>query len=92
MAKYLQGKKLLAGDDLTYVDFYFFERLQLMIHVTNGKILNEMPILNEYNETMKNLPQLKEYLEDNNCPELWLKFNNKHAKINGNIGPNFFIN
>jgi len=56
MAKYLQGKKLLAGDDLTYVDFYFFERLQLMIHVTNGKILNEMPILNEYNETMKNLP------------------------------------
>lgn len=62
-----------------------------MIHVTDGKILNEYPVLKVYDQTMKNLPKMKEYLEDPNCPEMWLNFNNKHAKINGNIGSNYLI-
>ena len=86
LIKYLEDKKFIAGNEVTYVDFYFFERLQQMIFVTNGKIFEEYPILKTYNETMMNLPKLKEYLEDMNCPEVGLNFNNKHAKINGKMG------
>ena len=42
------------------------------------------PSLAEYNENMKNLPKLKEYLAT--CEDKNLTFNNKSAKLNGTMG------
>lgn len=79
--------KFVSGDEVCYMDFYFFENLQLMMFETSGKILKDFPQLAEYNTRMKNLPKLKEYLANPDVLDASLCFNGPpYAKINGFLG------
>merc|ERR1712178_27206 len=76
-------KPFLIGDYPTWLDFYFFEIVQLLKFLTAGEIMKEHPELSSYETRMKGLKGLKEYLADPNCHDAKLIFNNKVAKING---------
>ena len=82
--KYMGNKKYLTGDQPYWVDFYFFETIQLLIFVSEGQILESFPSLKAYNDNIKELPGLKEYLAS--CEDKDMLFNNKSAKINGKQG------
>jgi glutathione S-transferase len=77
-------KKFIGSEHVSYLDFYFFELLQMLVFVSEGGILKEFPVLAEFNETMKQLPGLKEYIS-NDPIDATLMFNNKMAKINGSF-------
>ena len=77
--KAMGNSKYLIGDDVTYMDFYFFELVQFLMFASGGKILDEYPKLKEYNKTMKEVEGLKEYIEDEDCPIPHLTFNNVKA-------------
>ena len=79
--KYLGDKKFLTGDQPTFVDFYFFETIQLIGFVGGESFWETYPVLKTYHNSVKELPGLKEYLETSE--EKDLLFNNKSAKING---------
>ena len=79
-------KPFLIGDYPTYIDFYFFEIVQLLKMVTEGEVLKEFPALVSYCVRMQGLKGLKEYLADPNCHDAKLIFNNTVAKINGTQG------
>ena len=81
--KAMGSSKYLCGDDLTYMDFYFFEFLQLLIFASGGKVLEGYPALKTYNQNIKEVEGLKEYIEDEDCPIPTLPFNNVVAKFNG---------
>ena len=62
IVKYLGDKKFLTGDQPCFVDFYFFELIQLLKFVSEGSIFESFPSLKAFNENFKQLPKLKEYL------------------------------
>ena len=81
LLKFMGENKFLSGETPVYHDFYFFESIQLIIHLTKGAILDEFPALKRFNENMKGLSGLKEYLEK--CDDKDLDFNNENAQLNG---------
>jgi len=80
LIKVLGPKAFLAGDAPTFVDFLFWEVVQLMASV-HPELLSEYPTLKTYTETVAALPGLKEYLVDPACVDQRYAFNNKRAKI-----------
>ena len=74
--------QFLVGNYPTYIDFYFFEMMELLRFVTEGAILEEFPDLKAYRLRMLGLKGLKEYLSDPNCHDVKLEFNNVVAKQN----------
>ena len=82
MLKFIGENKFLAGDNVTFVDFYWYELVELMAFVSDGSIYKDYSVLKTMHDTMSNLPGLKEYLADPNCLDKHRTFNNKHAKIN----------
>jgi glutathione S-transferase len=84
IVKYLGAKKYLTGDQPCWVDFYFFELIQLLIFLSEGSILQNFPSLHAYNVNFKQLPGLKEYLVT--CQDKDLVFNGGIAKVNGKLG------
>ncbi|KAF8777974.1 Glutathione S-transferase Mu 3 like protein [Argiope bruennichi] len=60
--KCLEGRKFLAGDDVTYVDFLVMENLDYyrLFHET---ILDDYPSVKAYLSRMKNLPELQGYMK-----------------------------
>ena len=80
-----QGKNkfLCTNEKPTWVDFYFFEIVNSLRWVTEGKVFNDYPALRMYYDEMSNLPKLKEHLLDPKAPEKKLQFNGKTAKLNG---------
>ena len=71
----------MAGDNVTWIDFYFWELVNLMKFCHEG-LLEEFPSMKSYDDTMRNLPKVKEYLDDPNSLDNNRPFNNKVAKIN----------
>jgi len=65
---------------VTYVDFYWFELLELMNFITEGGVYKDYPQLLRYHKRMASLPGLNQYYhsEENQS----LSFNNKVAKLN----------
>ena len=84
MVSFTGENKFLAGDAVSYVDFYWYELVELMAFVSDGSLYKDFPVLKTQHDTMSNLPGLKEYVSDPNCLEKQRSFNNKHAKI-GNV-------
>ena len=76
--KYLGSKKFLVGDNVTYVDFIFFELLNLCDFVTEGKLFEEHGTIKAYVERMKDLNNVIAFFESHATQGL--KFNNKMAK------------
>ena len=85
--KFMGENKFLVGNDVTFVDFFFYELLCLckMVQGTE-EFEKEYPQLVAYMTNVRNLPKLKEYL-DGDCVEKTYIFNNKIAKINGTLAP-----
>lgn len=75
--------QFLIGDYPTYIDFYFFEMIELLKFLTEGAVIKEFPALESYVLRMKALNGLKEYLADPSCHDVQLDFNNVVAKLNG---------
>ena len=71
--KQIGENEFLCGSKPTYVDFYFFETVELIVHVKEDAY-EEYPALKRYRENVANLPGLKEYLNDPNCIERTLPF------------------
>ena len=82
IVSYLGEKPFLIGENVTYVDFIFFELLDFCGFITEGKVFQQHgPNLKEFMLRMSNLPKLKEFWAD---PQRCIKrpFNNKIAKLN----------
>ena len=79
-------KTYLAGDNLTYIDFFFFEMLLVIEFFSEGESNTTHPNLAAYCERMSNLPNLKEYMETSSCVRD-LPFNMRNAKNNKNWPP-----
>ena len=81
IVRFLGSQQFLVGDNVTYVDFTFFELCELMNWISEGKLLDQNPVLAEYCQRVKSLPRLAEYYaDDTRCMKS--PFNNKVAKLN----------
>ena len=74
----------LSGDSPTYMDFFFFELIEMNKFVM-PTLFKEFPKAESFWNAMRNLPGLKEYLDDPNCIDKHRPFNNTVAKINNNV-------
>lgn len=63
IAKHLNGKKWLAGDELIWVDFTLGATLDLADTVMKGALLEAYPVLKEYHARFFALPSIKEFNE-----------------------------
>eukprot|EP00347_Sterkiella_histriomuscorum_P011496 403372233 len=79
---YMTGKTYAVGDYITYVDFQFLETLEFVSWITEEDVFCIFPKLQEYYNRMRDIPQIKEYMQSEKF--IMLKFNNGHAKINTN--------
>lgn len=75
IAKFLGSKSFLVGEHVTYVDFIFFELLQLIDFALDGTYVSEHEALAHYVARMKGLHGVHVPTD--------LTFNNKMAKIGG---------
>jgi hypothetical protein len=78
---FMGSNKFLIGPNPIWVDFRFYEVIELMCFINND-LLVEYPELRAYQRNVSSLPKLCSYLSDPNCPERSLTFNNKVAKLN----------
>lgn len=78
----------LVGDYPTYIDFYFFEIVQLIKMLSDGAVMKEFPALVGYCQRFMELKGVKEYVSDPFCPEIDKLFNAPPpmGKINGKVG------
>lgn len=81
LAKCLGDKQFLVGDYVTWVDFFFFELLNLISMITETNIYKQFPTLDAYNKRVASLPKVAEYIASDKYKQIKL-FNNKVAKIN----------
>ena len=81
LVRFLGTKRFLIGDNVTYVDFIFFELCDFMNWIAQGKLFEGYPVLLEYFNNVKALPRLAEfYADDERCMKR--PYNNKIAKLN----------
>lgn len=80
-----QGKNkfLCTNDKPTYVDFWFFELIQALRWVTDGKIFQDYQALKYYYDEISALPNLNVHLTDPDAWEKKVTFNFCLAKLNG---------
>ena len=88
VSKYLGEKAFLTGDSPVYLDFYFFETLELMAFLTEGAVFDTFPNLAQYHKNVAELEGLKEYFASPDCIDKVRPFNNKQAQINTEVGSN----
>ena len=76
------GFKWMAGNNLTWIDFYIWEAVDYVRWLSNGAVFEQFPSLKEYHENFLKIPQLKKVWGDD---EKIMKFpwNNANAKIGG---------
>lgn len=86
IVQYLGSNDFLVGNYPTWIDFYLFEFIQFLIQVSDGAFLKDFEAFAGYNQRIKGLKNLKEYLNDPNCPEALKDFNGPIAKVNGKLG------
>lgn len=86
IVKYLGDNDFLIGDYPTYIDFHFFETIQLMVMVSEGQVLKDFIHLDLYNKRFKELKGVKEYVSDPFCYESDRPLNAPRvSKINGKV-------
>mmetsp|Transcript_6229 Transcript_6229/g.4412 ORF Transcript_6229/g.4412 Transcript_6229/m.4412 type:complete len:120 (+) Transcript_6229:340-699(+) len=77
--KFRGEHKFLTGDSPAWIDFLFFELVENLEFVSEGKLLAEHPKVKEYHSNVASLPKLAEYIASG--AEKKLPFNNKMAKL-----------
>ena len=81
LAAWMEGKTYLAGEELTWVDFYGYESVELFQFIWEGKFFDEYPIFKEYHARIAALPKVAAFL----AAQTPLPFSNKMAKINNTV-------
>ena len=81
IVKYLGHKDFLVGDQVTYVDFIFFELLNLIDFALDGSFVKAHETLVHYVARIKALNGIQAYYDS--PATQGLIFNNKMAKIGG---------
>ena len=77
----LGNNKFIVGDYPTIVDFLFYEMNEMVNHCGfKGRMFEEFPRLEAYQEAVRNLPNVKAYIESERFIER--PYNNKIAKLN----------
>ena len=81
ISRFLGDKQFIAGDYLTFPDFFIYENIELFDYVCDqGGLCKRFPNLATYRERIANLPGVKEYLGSDRS--LKRPFNGKRALIN----------
>lgn len=83
---FIGENKFLVGNNPTWVDFRFYELIELMSFLKQD-LFSDYPKLLQYQRYVASLPRLSAYLSYEYNPNKSLTFNNKSAKIN-NMGFN----
>lgn len=60
--KFLEGKQWMAGDTITYVDFFAYEVVR-GLRVYDNKAIENFSNLKAFLERVENLPEIKKYME-----------------------------
>ena len=81
IVKYLGAKDFLVGDQVTFVDFIFFELLHLVDFALDGTVISSYETLPGYIARIKALNGIQAYFDS--AATQGLTFNNKMAKIGG---------
>ena len=79
IAELLGNRAYVAGEDLTYIDFLMLELCEYGQYLSKETFYNENANIEWYVKKMKNLKEIKRYLESGRLDGL--KFNNKNAKV-----------
>ena len=53
LVRFLGSKKFLVGENVTYIDFIFFELCDFMNWISQGKLFEGYPVLLEYFNNVK---------------------------------------
>ena len=77
-----KGYKWLAGDNITWVDFYFWEIVDYFVWLSNGAVFDKFPKLKEYHSQFLELPDVKKWWNDD-VKAMKFPWNNASAKIGG---------
>ena len=80
VSNFLGSKHFIAGDNVTWVDFYIFEQIEVFAWITEGEFLTRYPNLAEYHKRIAALPRFSEYYHSDRFVKR--PFNNKMAKLN----------
>eukprot|EP00826_Nyctotherus_ovalis_P049918 TRINITY_DN6068_c0_g4_i1.p1 TRINITY_DN6068_c0_g4~~TRINITY_DN6068_c0_g4_i1.p1 ORF type:complete len:251 (-),score=40.02 TRINITY_DN6068_c0_g4_i1:189-878(-) len=80
LAKQLETKKYLAGDNLSYVDFYCVEVLEAINDLLDP-IFEKYPALKRYFEAVMSLPNIKKYRNSDEFLKNPKPYNSKIARI-----------
>ena len=59
-------KAYLAGENLTYIDFYWYELLQAADWITNGEVMQQNEGLSDYCQRIEALNGIGEYKKSSN--------------------------
>lgn len=81
---FLGNNKFLTGDNVTWIDFYFYELCQLMKFL-NPELFTEFPTLSAFETAVSSLPKVAAYLANPDCIDHHRIFNNKSAKVNSTL-------
>lgn len=58
----LGSRKFLVGDNLTFVDVVFLHDLDWVVDCLGNDPFNEYPVINEYRNNLRNIPNIAKYL------------------------------
>jgi len=67
MAIFIENKRFILGNNISYLDFYLFEIVELIDFITEGGVFENYPDLQKYQKRMSKLPKLKKYLGSEDC-------------------------
>lgn len=80
VAKFLEGKKYLIGDKLTFIDFYCVEVLEAINDLLDP-IFKTYPILDQYYKRMMDIPNINKYRNSDKFLKDLKPYNSKIARI-----------
>ena len=59
--EFMESKKWITGDSLTYVDLILFEIIEFLDALSDGQILDTFPRFRTHWENVKSIPEIKAY-------------------------------
>lgn len=82
LVKFLGANTWLVGDNLTWLDFAFWETIELVNFIAKGTLFDKYPVLAAYHQRVLQLPGVAEAWADDN-KLMKFPFNNANAAIGG---------
>lgn len=80
VALVMNNKRFILDNNISYLDFFLFELVELSDFITEGTVFSKYPALESFKKRMYKLPRLKTYLISDEC--LKSPFHMQNAFIN----------